>query len=129
MATASEPGTFERRELDARRANDLHFVPHVAMESAAIARCEAASKAGDIDALMRTLTPDAELVSPIVASFVIRGQKDLHILLDAVYGTIHDLSWGARIGDDDRVVMFAEAKIGPLRIGDAVLVDLAPMDQ
>jgi hypothetical protein len=95
------------------------------MTSAAIARYEAASKAGDIDALMETLAPDAELVSPLVASFVIRGQKDLRILLGAVYGTIHDLRWGEPVGDGDRVVMFAEAKIGPLRIGDAVLVDLA----
>jgi hypothetical protein len=91
----------------------------------AVAQYEAASAAGDIDALMRTLAPDAELVSPIVANFVIRGSKDLRVLLAAVYGTIHDLKWGERVADGQRVVMTCEAKIGPLRIGDTVIVDLA----
>jgi hypothetical protein len=75
----------------------------------AIARYEAASTAADIDALMRTLAPDAELVSPLLA---------------AVYGTIRDLRWDEPIVDGHRVVMRAVARIGPLRIEDLVLVDL-----
>src|SRR5580658_8664337 len=90
----------------------------------AIARYEAASTAGDIDALMRTLAPDAELVSPLVAGLVIRGHKDLRVLLAAVYGTIRDLRWDEPIVDGHRVVMRAVARIGPLRIEDLVLVDL-----
>jgi hypothetical protein len=91
----------------------------------AVAQYEAASAAGDIDALMRTLAPDAELISPLVANLVIRGHKDLRVLMEAVYSTIHDLRWIKRIGDDRGVVMVGEAKVGPLRIGDAVIVDLA----
>ena len=91
----------------------------------AVAGYEAASTAGDIDALMGTLAPDAELVSPLVAGLVIRGHADLRLLLGAVYGTIHDLRWVERVVDGDRVVMRAEARIGPLKIEDLVLVDLA----
>ena len=43
--------------------------------SDAVARYEAASAAADIDALMTTLAPDAELISPLVASGVIRGHE------------------------------------------------------
>ena len=74
---------------------------------------------------MRTLAPNAELISPLVANFVIRGHEDLRVLMVAVYGTIRDLRWCKRIGDDRRVVMIAEGKVGPLRIGDAVIVELA----
>jgi hypothetical protein len=91
----------------------------------AVARYEAASAAGDIDALMTTLSPDAELVSPIVAGGVIRGHRDLRVVLEAVYSTIHDLRWIERIGDDDRVVMMGEARVGPFRIGDAAVIELA----
>lgn len=91
----------------------------------AVAQFEAASVAGDIDALVGTLAPNAELISPLGANFVIRGHADLRVLLGAIYSTIHDLQWGAWIGDDRRVVMTGHAKVGPLRIGDAVIVDIA----
>jgi hypothetical protein len=91
----------------------------------AIARYEAASAAADIDAVMTTLAPDAELISPLVASGVIRGHKDLRVLFEAIYTTLHDLKWTDRIGDGHRVVMIGEAKVGPFRIGDAALIELA----
>ena len=90
-----------------------------------IARYEAASAARDMDALMMTLAPDAELISPIVASGVIRGHEDLKVLLEAVYSSLHDLKWVARFGDDRRVVMIGEAKVGPFRIQDAAIIELA----
>ena len=90
-----------------------------------VARYEVASAAGDIDALMRTLAPDAELISPLVASAVISGHKDLRVLLEAVYSTIHDLRWSERLCDDHKVVMIGDAKVGPFRIGDAAVIELA----
>lgn len=91
----------------------------------AIAQYEAASVAADIDALRETLAPDAELISPLVANGVIRGHKDLRVLLHAVYTTVHELRWSERIGDCPRVVMIGRAKIGPFRIGDAAVIELA----
>jgi hypothetical protein len=96
------------------------------MDSAdAIAQYQAASAVGDIDALMKTLAPDAELSSPLVANAVIRGHKDLRVLMEAVYSTIHDLRWGERLGDEHKVVVIGEAKVGPFRIGDAAVIELA----
>jgi hypothetical protein len=91
----------------------------------AIAQYEAASVARDIDGLMKTLAPDAELISPLVANGVIRGHQDLRILLEAVYTTVHDLRWMQRIGDDVTFVIIGEAKVGPFRIGDAAVMELA----
>lgn len=91
----------------------------------AVAQYETASAAADIDALMETLAPDAELISPLVANAVIRGHKDLRVLLEAVYTTIHDLRWSERFDNDYTVVMLGEAKVGPFRIGDAAVIELA----
>jgi SnoaL-like domain len=102
------------------------FTAEPGMGSAdAVAQYQAASAVGDIDALMKTLAPDAELISPLVASAVIRGHKDLRVLMEAVYTTIHDLRWSERLGEDHRVVMLGEAKVGPFRIGDAAVFELA----
>jgi hypothetical protein len=91
----------------------------------AIARYEAASAAGDIDALMQTLAPDAELISPLVANGVISGHEDLRVLLHCVYSSLHDLRWTERFDHDRTVIMIGEAKVGPFRIGDAAIVELA----
>jgi len=50
----------------------------------AISRCRRASEAADIDALVATLSPDAELVSRISGRMVFRGPDDLRILMGAV---------------------------------------------
>src|SRR5205823_8640568 len=54
----------------------------------AIARYRAASEANDIDALMDTLAPDAELISPLSGRMVFRGHDDIRALLTAVYGSL-----------------------------------------
>jgi SnoaL-like domain len=91
----------------------------------AVTQYEAASASGDIDALMKTLAPDAELISPIVANAVIRGHNDIRVVMKAVYTTVHDLKWREGFGDDHRVLMIGEAKVGPFRIGDAAIIELA----
>lgn len=53
----------------------------------AVARYRAASEANDLDALMETIAPDAELVSPLSGRMVFRGRDDLRVLLGAVYST------------------------------------------
>lgn len=60
----------------------------------AVARYRAASDANDIDGVMDTLAPDAELVSPISGRLVFRGRDDLRALLTAVYGGMTGLQWG-----------------------------------
>jgi hypothetical protein len=84
----------------------------------------AASAAGDIDAMMGTLAPDAELVSPISGRMVFRGHEDLRILLTAVYGSLNGLRWSEAVGQDHVRVAIAETRVGPLRMTDAMVFDL-----
>jgi hypothetical protein len=90
----------------------------------AIAEYRAASQANDLDRFMNTLAPDAELVSPLLAHGVIRGQKDLRVVFEAVYGSLSDLRWTDPIRDGDRGFMIAEARLGRFKIDDAMMLEL-----
>ena len=89
-------------------------------------RYRAASEANDIDVVMSTLAPDAELVSPISGRMVFRGQEDLRILLTAVYGGMRGLRWREEIGDGSLRVLMGDATVGPVKLGDAMVFELAP---
>lgn len=91
----------------------------------AVAKFCAATKAADFDALMETLTPDATLASPLSGRLVFRGKDDLRVLLTAVYGGLSHLRWTEQIGDGSRRVLLAEAAVGPFRLTEALVLDLA----
>lgn len=91
----------------------------------AVARYRAASEANDIDALMEVLAPAAELVSPLSGRLVFRGKHDLRILLSAVYGAISGLRWHEQVGDGRTLVVLGEGKIGPFKLADALVCELA----
>lgn len=91
----------------------------------AIARYRAASEANDIDALMETLAPDAELVSPLSGHMVFRGHDDLRALLSAVYGSLRDWKWREELGDQTRRVLTGDGRVGPFNLGDAMVFELA----
>jgi len=92
----------------------------------AIARYRAASEANDIDALMETLAPDAELISPISGRMVFRGPDDLRALLSAVYSSLRDWEWREELGDETRRVVIGDGRVGPFKLGDAMIFELAP---
>jgi SnoaL-like domain len=91
----------------------------------AITRYRAASEANDIDALVRTLAPDVALISPVSGSMVFRGREDLRVLLGAVYGCVSGLRWTDEIGDGPVRVVIGECTVGPLRLTDAMVLELA----
>ena len=91
----------------------------------AVLRYSRASEANDIEGLMETLSPDAELVSPISGRLVFRGTDDLRVLLTAVYGSLTGLRWREEVGDGSVRVVIGDGKIGPLKLGDAMVFDLA----
>lgn len=95
----------------------------------AIARYQAASEAGDIDGIMATLTPDVEVISPLSGRMVFRGQDDVRILFAAVYGTLKGLRWQQSVGEGAHRVSVGAAKVGPLRMTDAMVFELAPDGQ
>ena len=91
----------------------------------AVTRYMSASEANDIDAMMETLAPDAELVSPISGRMVFRGTGDLRVLLTAVYGTLTGLRWDPQVGEGAVRAVVGEGSVGPMRIGDAMVFELA----
>ncbi|OBI47062.1 hypothetical protein A5706_28890 [Mycobacterium sp. E796] len=77
-----------------------------------------------MDAVMETVAPHAELVSPIVGRMVVRGKPDLRILLAAVYGGLNHVEWTEEIGDGTRRVILGEARIFGVPLNDAMVLDL-----
>jgi hypothetical protein len=73
---------------------------------------------------MRTLASDVELVSPLSARLVFRGQDDLRALLGAVYGTVRGLKWGGELADGDTRFLLGTMRVGPFRLDDAMLFEL-----
>jgi SnoaL-like domain len=91
----------------------------------AVARYLAASEANDIDGLLDTLAPDAELVSPVSGRMVFRGRSDLEVLLRVVYGSLRGLRWQPPLGEGDVRVAVAETRIWGVRLSDAMVFELA----
>jgi hypothetical protein len=91
----------------------------------AVATYRAASEANDIDALLDVMTPDAELVSPLSGHMVFRGKDDLRVLLAAVYGGMTGLRWREEFGDTGHRVVIGDGRVGPFRLSDAMVLDLA----
>lgn len=91
----------------------------------AVVRYTRASEANDIDGLMETLAPDVELVSPLSGRMVFRGADDLRVLLAAVYGSMCGLRWRYEVGDGSVRVVIGDGKVGRLRLGDAMVLELA----
>ena len=90
----------------------------------AIADYRAASEANDIDAVVGTLAPDAELVSPLSARLVFRGREDLRTLLGAVYGSVRGLRWSEELGDGGKRLVVGSMRVGPFKLDDAMLFEL-----
>ena len=91
----------------------------------AVARYRAASDTNDIAALVETLTPDVELVSPISGRMVFRGREDVRVLLSAVYASIGALRWYDELGDERMRVVLGEGTVGPFALTDAMICELA----
>lgn len=91
----------------------------------AVIRYRIASEANDVEGLLDVLAPDAELVSPLSGRMVFRGREDLRVLLTAVYGGMRGLRWREEFGDAQHRVVIGEGRVGPLRMSDAMVFDLA----
>jgi hypothetical protein len=92
----------------------------------AVSRYRTASEAGDIDGIVETLAPDVEVVSPISGRMVFRGRDDCGFLLSAVYGSLNGLRWTRELGEGGHRVLLGQTRIGPVRMTDAMVFELAP---
>jgi hypothetical protein len=85
--------------------------------------CEA-TRTNDIEAIADLLAPDAELISPLSGRMVFRGQRDLLLLLTAVYTGLRDVAWREVIGDGATRVAVSEGRIAGISITDALVFEL-----
>lgn len=75
---------------------------------------------------MGALTSDVEVVSPISGRMVFRGSDDVRVLFAAVYGSLRDLQWTEAVGEGSTRVLLGHTRIGPARMTDAMVLELAP---
>jgi len=85
--------------------------------------CEA-TRVRDIDRIVSTLAPDAELLSPLSGRMVFRGRDDLRVLLGAVYSGLSNLVWREVIGEGATRVAVSDARIAGVTITDAMVLEL-----
>lgn len=90
----------------------------------AVSRYLSASEAADVEGIGRTLAAEVELVSPISGRMTFRGRDDVLFLLGEVYGTLKDLRWTETIGEGPRRVALAQARLGGVRMSDAMVLEL-----
>jgi len=83
-----------------------------------------ATRANDVDRIVSTLAPDAELLSPLSGRMVFRGRDDLRVLLGAVYGGLSGLTWREVIGEGTTRVAVSDARIAGVTITDAMVLEL-----
>jgi hypothetical protein len=116
-------GVSDRQAAYCQLASGASVCKHPLVDDA-VARYRAASETNDIDALMETLAPTAELVSPLSGRLVFRGEYDLRILLSAIYSSIGGLCWHEQVGDGRICVVLGDGKVGPFKLGDAMVCEL-----
>ncbi len=83
-----------------------------------------ATRTNDVNRIVGTLAPDAELLSPLFGRMVFRGRDDLRVLLGAVYGALSGLTWREVIGDGATRVAVSDARIAGVTITDAMVLEL-----
>ena len=119
-------GKSVQNELYQNAPRDTVFRPGIMHPWTPSPTTATASEANDIDALVESLAPDAELVSPLSGHMVFRGRDDLRVLLGAVYGSVTGLRWREEIGAGAARVVAGDCRIAGLRLGDAMMLELGP---
>ena len=92
--------------------------------SEAVALYRRASEENGIEGVMRSLAAGVELVSPLSGRFVFRDEKDVRILLTALYNGLRGWRWREELGEGSMRAVLGDGKIGPFKLADVMVVGL-----
>lgn len=81
-----------------------------------------AGEAGDLDALMATLAPDAAFHSPLSATARFTGERDLRELFGVVLGVVSGMRYHTDVGDDRVRMLAATARVGRQELEESALL-------
>jgi hypothetical protein len=90
----------------------------------AVARFCHAVESNDVDGMLATLAPTAELVPPVSGSMVFRGHDDLRVLLGAVFSNLTNMRLRQTLSDGDTRVAIFDAAVAGMPITDTMVIDL-----
>jgi hypothetical protein len=93
-------------------------------DSDTIGRFCAAFAAGDVDAVLETLSADAELQSPLIARAVFRGHRNLRVLFGTLLPVLKGLTWQYRVSDANLTVALSTARVLGVPFSDAMLIEV-----
>jgi hypothetical protein len=86
-----------------------------------LAAYRAAYDARDVGALIATMRPDVELISPITDRFAFRGHAQLRALMEDVLAVVDDAEHLVDVGDERTRVMKLSGRIGRQRFSETLL--------
>lgn len=89
-----------------------------------VARFCVASETNDVEGMIATLAPDAELVSPAFAHWVVRGHTDLRVMLDVFFSGLRGLQWRQLVGEGQTRIAIGDARVYGVRIYGTMVIDL-----
>ncbi|MHA3024304.1 nuclear transport factor 2 family protein [Mycobacterium sp. BMJ-28] len=91
-----------------------------------VSRFLAAVAAGDTDAVIDTMAPDAQMITPLSGRAVIRGHSDLRVVFDALLPALAaNLQWRSRFGPNGAgaTIAIADTRLAGVRVHDAMLIE------
>ncbi|MFH5209782.1 nuclear transport factor 2 family protein [Antrihabitans spumae] len=83
-----------------------------------------AVESNDVDGMLATLSPTAELIPPVSGSMVFKGHDDLRVLLGAVFSNLTNLRWRQTLIDGDTRVAIFDAAVAGMAITDTMVIEL-----
>lgn len=92
----------------------------------AVRRFLAAVAAGDADAVVATMTLDAQMITPLSGRAVIRGHSDLRIVFGALLPALSkNLRWQSRFGPNEAgvTIAIADTRLAGVHVQDAMLIE------
>jgi len=85
-----------------------------------------AGERGDVEAAVRCLASDIDVISPLTARFHFRGRDQARDMITAAFEVISDIRYHTEVGDNATRALFYRGRCGREQFEEAQLVRLGP---